>query len=308
MDFYSITQWIYPVLDLIIMILCFTMLRGRGGIMLGTAFLIMSVFSFSWPISDLLANLYPGDQAEYYYEISTYVGFFTYLISSILIILGVINISIQLRTNPVSGQVSLQTNNANPYQAPTANIDTSYASYPHNFGNIIFYLIPYTLGLGTISIGLYILFTTYPSDTSLVFILTGLVLILGGSIYLFVIVYRLWAFIINESNRSGLVPSIRTPGQAVGFLFIPLFNFYWVFLVYGKMAVNINAIARQRGATNLMPEGLGVTIPILIVLTIIPYLGFVISLILGLLIVPIFISQAIRMSVSLSQSNQVEST
>ncbi len=306
MDFYSITQWIYPLLDLIVMVLCFTMLRGPGGIMLGIAFLIMSVSSLSWPIAEWLANSKPGGQGDFYFDYSSIVAFGAYLVSSLLIIAGVINIGTSMRAVSTSAQPMMPTNTNDPYQTPTANIEATELGNANQFGNILFYLIPYLIGIVVMSVGFVILLDSYSSEAGMLVILFGVVLVLGGSIYLLVIIYRIWAFVINESNLLGLTPAIRSPGQAVGFMFIPFFNFYWVFQVYGKMANNINAIARQRGATQLMPEGLGITIPILIILTIIPYIGSIISLVVGAVLVPIFISQAIRMSGSLyrfSQSN-----
>ena len=96
MDFYSIMQWIYPLLDLIIMVLCFTMLRNTGGILLGVAFLIMAVSSLSWPLTEWLMSLKPGN--NYLYEISSIAGFVAYFISSLLIIFGVISLSSSVRT------------------------------------------------------------------------------------------------------------------------------------------------------------------------------------------------------------------
>jgi len=37
-----------------------------------------------------------------------------------------------------------------------------------------------------------------------------------------------------------------TPGEAVGFLFIPLFNFYWAFVSYVKLATGFNAVRAER--------------------------------------------------------------
>jgi len=129
-----------------------------------------------------------------------------------------------------------------------------------------------------------------------VFILImGVVATIGAAIYLLIILYRLGSFIINQSNQLGLTASIKTPGQAVGYLFIPFYNLYWIFQVYGKMALNINAVAKQRGATQLMPEGLGGLIPVLLVATIVPYIGSLISLVVGFVLMPIFLSQAMRM-------------
>ena len=37
-----------------------------------------------------------------------------------------------------------------------------------------------------------------------------------------------------------------TPARALGFLFIPLFNFYWAFISFAKLAIGFNAVKRDR--------------------------------------------------------------
>ncbi len=308
MDFYSISQWIYPLLDLIVMILCFSLLRNTGGILLGAGFLTLFISSLSWPVTEILVRRLSESETDFFYDLNNYIAFGAYFVAAVLFMFGVVILSATLRTDNSVGQPLVQTSNGDPYQTPASHIEISDVSNVNGFGNILLYLIPYLAGIGVMVVGFIIMLDSYNLDVAIFIILLAALLIVAGSIYLLVIIYRLWTFIIAESNRLGLSPAIRTPARAVGFLFIPLFNFYWIFLVFGKMAVNINAIARHRGATLLMPEGLGNTMPILIVLTIIPYLGSLISLILGVVLVPIFISQAMRMSTSLSQFSQTETT
>ena len=52
--------------------------------------------------------------------------------------------------------------------------------------------------------------------------------------------YQLWKLIPKEIART-------TPGKAVGFLFIPFFNLYWVFISYLGLSKNMNETLRQRG-------------------------------------------------------------
>jgi len=93
-DFYSITQWLYPIMELTVSVMCFTMLRCSGGILLGIAFLIMALTSLSWPLIDLFSS---ADLNDMYYDISSYVAFILYLTSTILIIIGVVNLSATMR-------------------------------------------------------------------------------------------------------------------------------------------------------------------------------------------------------------------
>jgi hypothetical protein len=56
------------------------------------------------------------------------------------------------------------------------------------------------------------------------FVLGGLCMTFGG-IYSYIILYRAW-FSIQAGGAQ------TTPGKAVGFMFIPLFNLYWMFIAY----------------------------------------------------------------------------
>lgn len=90
------------------------------------------------------------------------------------------------------------------------------------------------LGLIMIEIGvwldwLFILYTT----------IVGLVLL-----------YKVWAA-IQDGHAS------TTPGKAVGFLFIPFFQLYWVFRAYWGYAKDYNFyIDRHNISTSRLPEGL----------------------------------------------------
>ena len=53
-------------------------------------------------------------------------------------------------------------------------------------------------------------------------------------------VYRLWNSIRDGSSRM-------SPGKAVGLLFLPIFNIYWIFQVYGGFATDYNNYVKERG-------------------------------------------------------------
>ncbi len=62
-----------------------------------------------------------------------------------------------------------------------------------------------------------------------------------------------------------------TPGQAVGFLFIPFFNFYWIFVAYRGLAVDLNRyLQRNRISAAPVPEGLAVAMCITTLCMLIP--------------------------------------
>ena len=57
---------------------------------------------------------------------------------------------------------------------------------------------------------------------------------------------------------------IISPGKAVGFLFIPFFNYYWIFVVFRGFAVEFNKLYGSAGCR--LSVGLATTLSILLVL------------------------------------------
>jgi hypothetical protein len=54
-----------------------------------------------------------------------------------------------------------------------------------------------------------------------------------GNIYQYILLYRYWQGVQDENSRV-------SPGKAVGFLFIPLFNYYWMFKAYWGLSKQAN--------------------------------------------------------------------
>jgi predicted Zn finger-like uncharacterized protein len=127
--------------------------------------------------------------------------------------------------------------------------------------------------------------------------MTGIVLMLvGGSamifaaVYLLISLYRCWNVMPASARRT-------TPGRAVGFMFIPLFNLYWVFVAFNGLAEDANAFLSRTGARgNIISRGvsmaycityiLGIFVPfvslvslILVTVLIYQWAGFVNSLV-----------------------------
>jgi hypothetical protein len=63
--------------------------------------------------------------------------------------------------------------------------------------------------------------------------------------------YRCWDALSPSQRRT-------TPGKAVGFLFIPFYNFYWVFVSYRGLAIDLGRATGKPDA-----GGLGTTMAIL---------------------------------------------
>jgi hypothetical protein len=115
----------------------------------------------------------------------------------------------------------------------------------------------------------------------------GLLLLIYNGLIQCIILYRIWKSIQNATSRT-------SPAKAVGFLFIPFFNFYWIFQAIWGWAVDFNKLRNLRGfQIPHAPEGLSLALCILLVSTVIPFLGQV-SMLAVLFVMPIFYSKAIN--------------
>ena len=61
-----------------------------------------------------------------------------------------------------------------------------------------------------------------------------------ATVYGCLLLYQLWKLIPKDIART-------TPGKAVGFQFIPFFNFYWFYVAYLGLSKDMNETLRQRG-------------------------------------------------------------
>ncbi len=106
-----------------------------------------------------------------------------------------------------------------------------------------------------------------------------------GIIYL----YRAWSAIQGHPQVES------TPGKAVGFMFIPFFSLYWIFIAYGKWAKQYNEFVRinQLPGAPAVSEWLFLTMCICTVASIIP-LGNYIALLPQLVVAPIVSYQLCR--------------
>jgi hypothetical protein len=89
------------------------------------------------------------------------------------------------------------------------------------------------------------------------------ILILAAGVYPIVtsliLLYRAWDS-ISDGNQS------TTPGKAIGFMCIPLFNFYWIFRALWCFAKDYNAYStRYKLGVNKMPQGLFLAASILFI-------------------------------------------
>ena len=74
----------------------------------------------------------------------------------------------------------------------------------------------------------------------------------------------------------GKMPKIRhddpSAGKAIGFMFIPVFNLYWIFFTYTRLCLRINEQRQMRNLPPKAPPGLAIG---MCILRIIPYIGLI---------------------------------
>jgi len=92
-------------------------------------------------------------------------------------------------------------------------------------------------------------------------------------IYTFVVLWKMWRSIQDGHART-------TPGKAIGLLFIPFFNIYWIFQVWGGFPTDYNSyVQRHRLPVSHLPAGVFKAYPAIILLTAIPFLGILAALV-----------------------------
>lgn len=113
----------------------------------------------------------------------------------------------------------------------------------------------------------------------------GFPLMIYGVVVLMVLIYKMWATLEGKGART-------TPGKAVGFLFIPFFNAYWIFQVYWGWAKDFNAYTGQQNMdVPRISEGLALAICITTFCSMVPYIGLLLALP-NLVLVGLFLAKA----------------
>lgn len=107
----------------------------------------------------------------------------------------------------------------------------------------------------------------------ILFVIGGLCFIIASILQL-VLLYRNWNVI---AKAEGLATE---PGQAVGFLFIPVFNLYWQFIAHWKLSEGQEKFLQQAGISSSKTPNQGIALAYCIC-SCIPYLSLLLGLILG---------------------------
>ena len=109
------------------------------------------------------------------------------------------------------------------------------------------------------------------------------------SVYWAMTLYRLWEFIFDESSKAGLKPSVDSPKSAVWKLFIPGYNFYWIFICFRGLSHDLTILASKRGLSARLSTGFANTVCIFCILGCIPLVNFIAMPITTMILMPLYI-------------------
>lgn len=105
------------------------------------------------------------------------------------------------------------------------------------------------------------------------YVIGGLAMIVNFIMHL-VVLYRHWAVIQKIDSPSA------TPGSAVGFLFIPAFNLYWIFIAFYKLSVDQQRFVKRYGINVRKQPAPGLALAA-VICRLVPYVGLLTFFILG---------------------------
>ena len=115
----------------------------------------------------------------------------------------------------------------------------------------------------------------------LCFLFIGIPIVIAGAVFFWMLLYQLWKLIPADIART-------TPGKAVGFCFIPFFNFYWIFVAFKGLGEDMNKTLQSRGIQYQVNEDLGLATTILWICNMIPYVN-ILTCIPGVLVLIFFL-------------------
>ncbi len=109
----------------------------------------------------------------------------------------------------------------------------------------------------------------YDEEYFTIIIIMSILLQVPAIVFSMQILYRTWANIEQGYART-------SPGNAVGFLFIPFFNLYWVFQAYWGLAIDLNRYMIDRGLSKRkwLDETFALAYAIVVAAQILPIIGY----------------------------------
>ncbi|MHC5026515.1 MAG: hypothetical protein ACYTGR_07110 [Planctomycetota bacterium] len=139
------------------------------------------------------------------------------------------------------------------------------------------------------------------ANEAMVFMLAGFFSAVVGFCCWLALVYRLWSTIEQGAVRT-------TPAKAVGFLFIPFFNLYWMFQAHWGWAEDYNRYIEDRGIhAPRMTPGVPMAACLLGLTAVIPLLGAITGLVAAAMMM-IFFNKAITAANAVIMAHMVETS
>lgn len=103
-------------------------------------------------------------------------------------------------------------------------------------------------------------------------ILIGIPSLIAAVVINYILLYRFWTLIQDGKART-------SPGVAVGFCFIPFFNFYWMYVAWVGLAKDTNLyLYENKIPAKPINENLAIAWFVVYLCTIIPYIGILIAI------------------------------
>lgn len=110
------------------------------------------------------------------------------------------------------------------------------------------------------------------AGVGILLIILAVVMLIASSVIICVLYYKMWSAIQDGYART-------TPGKAIGFMFIPLFNLYWAFQAIWGYSKDYNEYLRRYSIpAKPLSEGLFLTACILPLVSWIPFVGGLIGI------------------------------
>lgn len=257
----------------------------KASVFFAASFIVIAVGSF---VQFGIQNFLPVDRIDnpmVIFVSASQVFFFFVMLHLMLLALGVSELTLK------------KSNKTNPLSYSTEPSSLSIAAFKTvsrtRLGRLWLYLTLQFVGVVLTFLGLMMMIEFFPSSTLLLIAISaGVISFIAAQVYFLMLLYRIWRHVIQTSAPLNITPSINSPAKAVGFLFIPIFSLYWIFIAIGKLTTDINKLSEKQQGLQVV-GGLGVVYCIIGLLGLIPIVGYIFTGV-GLIVVgPVLLHQLI---------------
>jgi len=90
MSLSEILTWLFPMVDFVLVMVCFSMLPTQAGRLLGVGFIFALLSNLSWPIADIV---YRFNEVDLVYEVNSYLSLVLYIVAGLFMVLGIIRLA-----------------------------------------------------------------------------------------------------------------------------------------------------------------------------------------------------------------------